>query len=165
MQSLVNLLKPCQFSDVQLRESIDSIKASCMGLFEVLNDLKQTPIFPIQCDPTDAGAGVRVSNVLVHFRDAEHARMYGSVYRITVHRSRGDSGQNEAERTSCAIADDIVDGGTLPWENEKRFEGMSEEEIEEMSLEELELYEKNRMEGNAWYVTTELTRRIDDALF
>ena len=39
MQSLVNFLKACQFSDVQQRESIDSIKASCMGLFEVLDDL------------------------------------------------------------------------------------------------------------------------------
>ena len=33
-------LKACQFSDVQQRESIDSIKASCMGLFEVLDDLR-----------------------------------------------------------------------------------------------------------------------------
>ena len=32
-----------------------------------------------------------------------------------------------------------------------------------MSLEEFELYEKSRMERNAWYVTTELTKRIDDA--
>ena len=87
--------------------------------------------------------------IFLYFRDAEHARMYGSIYRITVHRSRGDSGQNEAERTNSAIANNIVDGGTLPWENEKRFDGMSEEEIEEMSLEEFELYEKNRMERNA----------------
>ena len=40
---------------------------------------------------------------------------------------------------------------------------MSEEDTEEMSSEEFELYEKNRMERNAWYVTTELTKRIDDA--
>ena len=40
MQSLVNFLKACQFSDVQLRESTDSIKASCMRLFEVLDDLR-----------------------------------------------------------------------------------------------------------------------------
>ena len=64
MQSLVNLLKACQFSDVQLRESIVSIKASCMGLFEVLDDLKLPPVFPIQCDLTDAGPGVGVSNFL-----------------------------------------------------------------------------------------------------
>ena len=133
VQSLVNLLKTCQFSDVQLRESIDSIKASCMGLFEVLDDLKLPPVFLIQCDLTDAGLRVGVSNFLVHFRDTEHARMYGSIYRITVHLSRGDSGQNEAERTNGTIADNIFDGGTLPWENEKRFEGMSEEDIEETS--------------------------------
>ena len=39
MQSLVNFLKACQFSDFRLREPIDSIK-SCMGLFEVLDDLR-----------------------------------------------------------------------------------------------------------------------------
>ena len=40
IRSLVNFLKNCQFSDVQLRESIDSIKPLCMGLFEVLDDLR-----------------------------------------------------------------------------------------------------------------------------
>ena len=68
MQSLINLLKACQFSDVQLGESIDSIKASCMGLFEVLNDLKLPSVLPIQCDLTDAGLGVGVSNFLVFSR-------------------------------------------------------------------------------------------------
>ena len=84
--------------------------------------------------------------------------MYGSIYRITVHRSRGDSEQNEAERANSAIADNIADDGTLPWENKKRFEGLSEEDIKEMSLEEFELYEKNRMERNAWYGKSELTK-------
>ena len=68
--------------------------------------------------------------------------MYGSIYKITVHLSRGDSGQNEAEMTNSAIADNVVDGGTLSWENEKTFEGMFEEDIEEMSLEEFELYDE-----------------------
>ena len=45
----------------------------------------------------------------------------------------------------------------------RRFEGMSKEDIEEMSSQELELYENNRKKGIAWYVTTELTKRIDDA--
>ena len=67
MQSLVNLLKACQFSNVQLRESIDSFKASCVGLFELLNDLKLPLVFPIQCDLTDAGPGVGVSNFLYIF--------------------------------------------------------------------------------------------------
>ena len=55
---LANLLKACQFSDVQLGESFDSIKASCMGLCEVLNDLKLLSVFQIQRDLTDAGPGV-----------------------------------------------------------------------------------------------------------
>ena len=55
-------MKTCQFSDVQLQESIDSIKPSIMGLFEVLDDLKLPPVFPIQCDLTDVGPGVGVSN-------------------------------------------------------------------------------------------------------
>ena len=67
MQSLVYLLEACQFSDVQLKELIDSIKASCMGLFEVLNNLKLPPVFPIPYDLTDAGTGVGVSNFFVHF--------------------------------------------------------------------------------------------------
>ena len=92
-----------------------------MGLLEVLNDLKLSPVIPIQCDLTDAGPVVGVASFLVHFRDAEHARMYGSIYRITVHRSRADSGHNKAERINSAIADNIVDGGTLPWENEERL--------------------------------------------
>ena len=37
-------MKACQFSDVQQRESIDSIKESCMGLFEVLDDLRSNRV-------------------------------------------------------------------------------------------------------------------------
>jgi hypothetical protein len=38
--------------------------------------------------------------------------MYNRDFRIPVHRSRGDSGQNEAERTNSAIGDAVVDGTT-----------------------------------------------------
>ena len=31
-------------------------------------------------------------------------------YRIRLHRSRGDSGEGEAERTNSAIGDSVVDG-------------------------------------------------------
>lgn len=43
------------------------------------------------------------SNLEVRFRDAEICRMFNSDYRVRVHRSRGDSGQNEAERTNSAM--------------------------------------------------------------
>ena len=55
------------------------------------------------------------------------ARLYNSDYRVRCHRSRGDSGQGEAERTNSAIGDSIVDGETLEWEKTKCFQGMTEE--------------------------------------
>lgn len=61
------------------------------------------PVKPNWADLTDAGPGVGVSNFEVKFRDAELARVHKSDYRIRVHRSRGDSGQNKAERTNSAI--------------------------------------------------------------
>ncbi|CAH3172655.1 unnamed protein product, partial [Porites lobata] len=79
------------------------------------------------------------------------------------HRSRGDSGQGEAERTNSAISDALVDGATLEWEKYRRFEDLSEEEIKQLSLQSYEEYEKKRMEKNAWYVCSQVAERIDDA--
>ncbi|CAC5405593.1 unnamed protein product [Mytilus coruscus] len=118
---------------------------------------------PRQADFTDAGPEVGVSNFEVKFRDAEIARLHKSDYRIRVHRSRGDSGQGEAERTNSAIGEALVDGGTINWEHYRRFEDMTKETIENMTLEDYESYEKRRMEKNAWFVTEEICNRIQDA--
>ncbi|CAH3033710.1 unnamed protein product, partial [Porites lobata] len=87
------------------------------------------------------------------------------ILRVTMrcHRSRGDSGQGEAERTNSAISDALVDGATLEWEKYRRFEDLSEEEIKQLSLQSYEDYEKKRMEKNAWYVCSQVAERIDDA--
>ena len=59
------------------------------------------------------GPGVGVSNNEVKFRDAEMCRrIFGSDYRIRLHRAREDSGQNEAERTNSAAADAVCDQTT-----------------------------------------------------
>ncbi len=73
---------------------------------------------------TDAGPGVGVFNFKVKFRDAERllCRMFDSDYRIRLHRSRGDSGQGEAERTNSAIGGAVVDAATIEWEKYKQFE-------------------------------------------
>ena len=55
----------------------------------------------------DAGPRVCISNVEVCFRDAELARIYGSDYRIQAHRTRDDSGRNEAERTNSVLYSDV----------------------------------------------------------
>ena len=55
-------------------------------------------------------------------------------YRIRLHRSRGDSGQGEAERTNSAIGDSVVDGSTIEWERFKKFEGLSQKEVDSLEL-------------------------------
>jgi len=52
----------------------------------------------------------------------------------------GDSGQNEAERTNSVIGDSVVDGATIQWEHFKRFQDISKESIENLSLQEYEIY-------------------------
>ena len=71
-----------------------------------------------------------------------------------MHRARGDSGQNEAERTNASIGDALVTGETLNWEHYKRFKNMCEEDIEALTLQE-------RMEKNAWKAAGELAERVD----
>lgn len=125
-----------------------NVTTSCKHGLEVLGDLCLPPVKPRWADLTDAGPGVGVSNYEVRFRDAELARIHNSDYRVRCHRSRGDSGQGEAERTNSAISDALVDGATLEWEKYRRFEDLSEEEIKQMSLQSYEEYEKKRMEKN-----------------
>ena len=121
------------------------------------------PVKPNWADLTDAGPGVGVSNFEVKFRDAELARVHKSDYRIRVHRSRGDSGQNEAERTNSAIGDSVVDGGTIDWNFYKRFDDLTDQEIAEMTPQGFEVYEKSRMSKNAWRVAEMVRERVDDA--
>lgn len=130
------------------KDMILNVTTSCKHGLEVLGDLCLPPVKPRWADLTDAGPGVGVSNYEVRFRDAELARIHNSDYRVRCHRSRGDSGQGEAERTNSAISDALVDGATLEWEKYRRFEDLSEEEIKQMSLQSYEEYEKKRMEKN-----------------
>ena len=145
------------------KDRILRVTSSCKHGLEVLGDLCLAPVKPRWADLTDAGTGVGVSNYEVRFRDAELARVHNSDYRVRCHRSRGDSGQGEAERTNSAISDALVDGATLEWEKYRRFEDLSEEEIKQLSLQSYEEYEKKRMEENAWYVCSQVAERIDDA--
>ena len=112
---------------------------------------------------TDDGHGVGISNYEQRFRNAELARIQNSDYRIKIHRSREDSGQNEAERTNSAIGDAIVDGGTLNWEIFKRFEDVTQKEKLKMNFDEFCKYEEKRMAKNAWAVAKEIRDRLDDA--
>jgi len=73
------------------------------------------------------------------------ARIRDSDYRVGCHRSRGDSGQGEAERTNSDIADGLVDGATLECDHFKRFGDLSAEAVQSMSL-----HDYKNMRKNAW---------------
>ena len=55
-----------------------------------------------------------------------------------------------------------MDGGTAEGEVIKRFENLTEEEVETMTVQQYEEYERRRMEKNAWFVAENITRPIDD---
>lgn len=152
-----------EFEVEELHQLIRDVAACCHEILEILEDLKLPIVRPRWCDLTDAGPGVGVSNFEVKFRDAELCRIFNSDHHIRVHRSRGDSGQNEAERTNSAIGDAVVDGATIEWEKHKQFEGLSTEEREALTVKEFEELEHRRMEQNAWHVSKQLVERIDGA--
>ena len=89
------------------------MRDACKPGLEIVSDLCLSPMKPRWADLTDAGTGVGVSNYEARFRDAEMARIHNSNYRVRCHRSRGDSGQGEAERTNSVILDALVNGATL----------------------------------------------------
>jgi hypothetical protein len=135
----------------------------CSSILGNIKRLQLPNLRPRVAHFTDAGPGVGVSNVAVKFRDAELARLEKSDYRVRVHRARGDSGQNEAERTNSASGDAIVDGKTIEWEYHKKFEGMTSDERAAMSINEFDVYEARRMARNAWHVSEDLANRLDGA--
>ena len=132
--------------DELLPQCSNAIGVTCTNMYDALLKLKLPRIKPRWADLTDAGPGVGVSNFGVRFRDAEIAPMFNSDYRKRCHRSRGDSGQGEAERTNSAIGDAVIDGATIEWEHEKLFDGMSNETTEAMSKEDFDIYDRERME-------------------
>ncbi|VDI79877.1 Hypothetical predicted protein [Mytilus galloprovincialis] len=105
---------------------------------------------------TDAGPGVGFSNLEVRFRMTEIARIHSSDRRLRIHRER-----NEVERTNSAI-DALVDGATLTWQRFKAFDGMTEEEIKDMTIEDIKMHKEMIMEKNVWSVAEEVKLRVDD---
>ena len=116
------------------------IKQLCSGLLQTSNDLRLPPVKPRIAYFTVAGPSGAVSNFEIKIRGIEFGRMQNSDYRIRVHQTRCDSSQGEAERTNSAIADSIVAGAIIDWESIKKYEGMTSNEIENMSVSEFEAH-------------------------
>ena len=86
---------------------------------------------------TDAGPGVGVSNVEVKYRDIEIARINGWTHLKRVHRASHDSGQNEAKRSNAAIGEALVTGQTIKWNYVQATDGLSNEQIDLLSIAEV----------------------------
>ncbi|CAB4017603.1 Transient receptor potential cation channel subfamily A member 1, partial [Paramuricea clavata] len=147
----------------QVQPKYDALLKKCHSLLEGIAELTFPPVKPRWADFTDAGPGVACNSFEVQFRDAELAIIHNSDYRIRLHSSRGNSSDNEAERTNSAIGDSIVDGATLQWNKHKRFDGLSDEDISKLTVKEFEEHETDRMEKNAWYCANEIRNRVDGA--
>ena len=96
----------------------------------------------------------------------EHKMCYISdaVIRMTLHGSRGDSAQNEAEQTNSGVSDAICDGGIIEWEKHKQFEGMTNEEIDNLILEQYNAIKNQCDRKNALSVAHVVSNRVNGAL-
>ena len=165
MQILLSLSKHCKssletFADV----NADSLRQILGVCYQVLGEISpiRPKIKPFIAEYTDAGPGVGVSNLQVCFRFAELCILQCSQSRIRLHRAPGDSGQNEVERTHAYVGDSLVDGAALNWQHYDVFDGLSEENVTEMSYDEFEKHLVGVTEKNAWATAQEIAMRIDD---
>ena len=76
----------------------------------------------------------------------EIARIHSSDRVNRVHRAPGDSGQNEAERSNAAIGDALVDGSALKWNYYGPLDGLTEEEVKNLSVTDLQKRENDCIE-------------------
>lgn len=109
---------------------------------------------------TDAGPGVGVSNYMVKFRMAELSRMHKTSRRTRVHRSCGDSAQNESERTNACIGEALVDGGPLCWDYVSPQTVHTMQELNKMTQDQLQALEEDCMKQNAWRVCEDVCERV-----
>ena len=144
---------------------IDKISTHSENIIEKIKQLELPNVAPIISELTDAGPGVGVNNLEVKASFAEMCMIQDTGRRVRIHRARGDSGQNEAERTNASIADSLVDGGTMTWNYYQGYDGLTDEQVKEMSISELDMHIETNMEKNAWAVAKQVQLRIDDEKF
>ena len=149
-------------ADNNLYEKEEEVSNDCKNLCCTIERMQLTPWCCDVFKATDAGPGVGVSNLEVRFRDIEIARIHNSDRVSRVHRAPGDSGQNEAERSNAAIGDALVDGSALKWNYYGPLDGLSQDEIENLSLIDLQKREEDCIEKNAWRVAKEVAQTIHD---
>ncbi|KAG8175760.1 hypothetical protein JTE90_029245 [Oedothorax gibbosus] len=140
----VRSLKECHSMEIY-----DNLQKLLREILTTINAYELPKVRPRVVELTDAGPGVGVSNIEVRIRSAEKVMIHNLDRLTRIHRSRGDSGQNEAERTNALIGNAISDGGSIKWDYFKIFEGMSQAEKDEMTSDDIKKHEEEhgRMHG------------------
>ena len=138
----------------------EQLNFKILAFLDLLNPLM--PIFKRRLlEFPDGGPGVGVSCKDVVYRVAENVRITNSDYFIRCHLSNNDSSLNDVERCQSYVGDAICDGRTINWEHKKAFEGLTSEQSEHMTHEEIEASELERMKFNAFKVAEEIALRVD----
>ncbi len=112
---------------------------------------------------TDGGPGVGVTNLDVKLSIAQIIAITDVDYYIRHHLANGNSSYNEVERCQSYVGDAICDGGPIMWEYKKCYDGLSDEQLDQMTLEQLEESAHQVMEHNVFKVCDEITLRTDGA--
>ena len=139
-----------------------TLKTACHEMLDTFASLNLPVLKPRVFEQTDAGPGVGVSNKQVLYRAAERVRMENTDLYIRLHRASGDC-QNPVERMQAAVGRAIVNGDRIHWEQKEMFEGLSEEQKANMSLEEFTQYEDERSQYNVYETCKDLSMRVQDA--
>ena len=135
------------------------IKETCFVEIERLN---MPPVRPRVIEKTDGGPGVAANNFSVHFREAELSLLHRSSQRYRIHLASEDQVFNEAERTNAYVGDALVDGTALKTDYFDKYHGLTESEVEKMSIQELNDHAEKLKERTAWMISEEVKQRIDD---
>ena len=165
------LFEKCSELVPQLQTEIDKGEVSasialfdhqCQDLYSKISHLVP-PMKSRVHEFTDAGPGVGVTNLDVKLSIAQIIAITDIDYYIRHHLFNGDSSHNEVERCQSYMGDAICDSGPIMWEYKECYNGLSHEQLDQMTLEELEESEHQRMEYNAFKVCDEITLRTDGA--
>ena len=140
--------------DVALQKEIDHF-------LECIKELKLPPVKTDILKATDAGPGVGCNNFEVKYRDVEMARILNSDRVNRIHMARNDSGKNEAERPNACIGEALVDAGSIKCKYHDALDGLTQDEIKLLSVDDIKKWEALSMEQNAWRVARDVADRIN----
>ena len=164
---LLKMVSDCQTAmnsdDVETSvEMLHILLSKCDQVVQLIASFNLPLLKPRILEQTDAGPSVGVSNKQVLYRAAERVRIEGCDYYARIHRATGDC-QNPVERTQASVGKAIGNGNRIYWEYRKMFEGLSENDKENMTLEEFTRYEDERQKFNVFKTCAELAGRVNDS--